>query len=120
MGPSQAPKMKIPGLGIVTLIVLAGCGGDSAPAPPNTPAAPHIYAWSEATAAAQFEGRDGAGAVVLNGKAFLLGGWRWAQYGGTNFTQTGAPGCCTTSEVWSSTDGVNWALETVAPWKFRH
>jgi N-acetylneuraminic acid mutarotase len=104
---------------ITAAALLSGClGSDDIqslfPPPPTT------YSWSEATAAAAFAGRDGAGAVVLGGKAFLLGGWRWASNGGVNFPQTGAPGCCTTSEVWSSTDGAHWQLLTVAPWRPRH
>jgi hypothetical protein len=110
--------------------MLAACGGgDGAaaasdpPAPPATakPVAPWyapVYTWTEVTQRAAFLGRDGAGALVLNGKAYLLGGWRGP--GSPGFPETGAPGCCDTAEVWSSTDGANWLLETVAPWRPRH
>jgi hypothetical protein len=33
------------------------------------------YSWRCVTARAQFPGMDGAGALALDGKLFLLGGW---------------------------------------------
>jgi hypothetical protein len=104
----------------VVAATLSGCGGSDQTTAAPPAAAAHAYAWSLGSEAAEFAGRDGAGAVTFNGKAWLLGGWRWAGAGGTNFPQTGTPGCCTTSEVWSSADGVTWSFETIAPWAGRH
>jgi Concanavalin A-like lectin/glucanases superfamily len=56
----------------------------------------------------EFLGRDGAGALSFQGKMWLLGGWNEAYVPVTN------------SEVWSSEDGVNWTLVTIAPWERRH
>ena len=109
---------------IVVCVTLAACDGSTSSAdidpPPEAVArrASHVYTWSEVTQSAAFLGRDGAGAVVLNGKAYLLGGWRGP--GSPGFPETGAPGCCDTAEVWSSSDGANWQLQTVAPWRPRH
>jgi hypothetical protein len=108
---------------VVASAIVAACGGDTSNDPPlesNTVASnlSHAYAWSEVTPGAAFLARDGAGAVVLNGKAYLLGGWSGSP--STDFPETGDPGCCDTSEVWSSADGANWTLETVAPWRPRH
>jgi len=52
-----------------------------------------------------FTPRDGAGALVFDGKMWLLGG----------FTDP-----ATNSEVWSSIDGQQWSLATIAPWEQRH
>jgi len=101
------------------LLALCACGGGSAPPAPPTPPS---YTWTLATDHAAYAGRDGAGIVVLNGAAYMLGGWRTVNEAEStpNFPETGDWGCCTTSEVWRSTDGVNWALLTVAPWTGRH
>jgi hypothetical protein len=56
----------------------------------------------------QFRPRDGAGALTFEGKMWLLGGWNPGDVPTTN------------SQVWSSTDGVNWGLVTTAPWEGRH
>jgi hypothetical protein len=91
---------------VLAAVLLSGCGagggaggttpvGPAAPAPP----VPHTYSWSEATTQAAFAGRDGAGALLFNAKARLIGGWRWANDPASGFTQTGDSGCCTTSEV---------------------
>jgi concanavalin A-like lectin/glucanase superfamily protein len=53
-------------------------------------------------------GRDGVGGLSFQGKLWLLGGWN------PSFTPD------TNSEVWSSTDGLNWTLVTIAPWERRH
>jgi hypothetical protein len=53
-------------------------------------------------------GRDGVGALSFQGKMWLLGGWN------PNFQPD------TNSEVWSSTDGINWTFVTRAPWQRRH
>jgi hypothetical protein len=55
-----------------------------------------------------FLGRDGVGGLSFQGKMWLLGGWNPAYQPATN------------SEVWSSVDGVNWTLASVAPWEPRH
>jgi N-acetylneuraminic acid mutarotase len=111
---------------VLAALLLSACGGSSVSSS-QAPALSDVvssqggqYEWAEVTPAAAFAGRDGAGAIVLNGRAYLLGGWRWAADGGTNFPQTGAPGCCDTAEVWSTADGASWRLETVAPWRPRH
>jgi hypothetical protein len=88
----------------------------------------HTYTWSSATAQAQFAGRDGAGVLVhidpADGieKAWLLGGWNTIDT--THFTQTNAPGCCTSNEVWNSADGANWQLvkpnSPTTGWEGRH
>jgi hypothetical protein len=62
----------------------------------------------EAVQGLAFLGRDGAGALSFQGKLWLLGGWNPAYLPVTN------------SEVWSSEDGVNWKLVTLAPWERRH
>jgi hypothetical protein len=56
----------------------------------------------------QFRPRDGAGALVFENKVWLLGGWNPVNALPTN------------SQVWSSSDGSNWALVCNAPWEHRH
>jgi Concanavalin A-like lectin/glucanases superfamily len=56
----------------------------------------------------EYLGRDGVGALSFQGKMWLLGGWN------PNFVPD------TNSEVWSSADGLNWTLVTIAPWQRRH
>lgn len=56
----------------------------------------------------QVRPRDGAGALVFQNKMWLLGGWNPANTLPTN------------NEVWSSSDGSNWALVGKAPWERRH
>jgi hypothetical protein len=63
-----------------------------------------VTAWELVNGQAAFTPRDGAGALVFQGKMWLLGGWTPE----------------TNSEVWSSEDGQTWTLETVAPWEPRH
>lgn len=71
------------------------------------------YVWTQVTATAPFAARDGAGALVLDGKMWLLGGWNPAD--DLNFPDT-----CN-SEVWSSVDGLDWTEEVAeAPWEARH
>jgi hypothetical protein len=116
---------------VFAAVALSACTGtiEPVPADPATVQAESgslgragrsLSVWDEDTQGAAFAGRDGPGALVLNGKAYLLGGWRGLGNDAANFAATGAPGCCTTSEVWSTTDGVRWQLETVAPWRPRH
>ncbi|MHB9107014.1 MAG: Kelch repeat-containing protein [Armatimonadota bacterium] len=74
---------------------------------------PEPYRWTCITEQATFAGRDGAGALVLNDRMWLLGGWNPDDK--VNF-----PLICN-SEVWSSIDGKDWTLELPeAPWEPRH
>jgi hypothetical protein len=69
--------------------------------------------WVNVTRNAAYAPRDGAGALVFNGKMWLIGGWD--PYDVVNF-----PESCN-SEVWSSEDGLNWQLVVKkAPWEGRH
>jgi hypothetical protein len=70
------------------------------------------YRWVRMTERAAFAPRDGAGALTFRGKMWLLGGWNPGD-------KIHFPKICN-SEVWSSTDGANWKLETMAPWEGRH
>lgn len=71
------------------------------------------YAWTLVTGSAAFAARDGAGALVFDGKMWLLGGWN--PNDDVNFPET-----CN-SEVWSSADGATWTEEVAeAPWEGRH
>ncbi|MFO0744151.1 MAG: hypothetical protein U1F43_00565 [Myxococcota bacterium] len=74
------------------------------------------YAWEQVTPAAAFAPRDGAGAVVLGGKMWLLGGWN--PLDPTDFPLV------TSNDVWSSADGYTWTRErdNGAPnmWEPRH
>lgn len=73
----------------------------------------HTYRWKPLTLEAAFAGRDGAGAVVFKDKMWLLGGWNPRD-------KVHFPSICN-SEIWSSTDGLNWNLELLqAPWEGRH
>jgi len=71
------------------------------------------YQWTRITAKAAFAGRDGAGALVFRDRMWLLGGWNPRD-------KEHFPRICN-SEVWSSTDGLEWKLELAeAPWEGRH
>lgn len=71
------------------------------------------YHWELITMDAPFAPRDGAGALTLNGTMYLLGGWNPGDK--VNF-----PKICN-SEVWASTDGLNWTeINEQAPWEGRH
>lgn len=59
--------------------------------------------WTEAPDA-PWPGRDGASGVSLNGRFYVLGGWRPE----------------VTSEVWLTIDGEAWDLLGKAPWSGRH
>lgn len=73
---------------------------------------PKKYEWIKVTEEAAFAPRDGAGALVLDDRMWLLGGWN--PNGKKNF-----PLICN-SEIWSSDDGRHWNLEGIAPWEPRH
>ncbi len=71
------------------------------------------YRWTSVTERAAFAARDGAGALVFEGKMWLLGGWNPGD-------KVHFPTICN-SEVWSSTDGATWDLVSPqAPWEGRH
>jgi hypothetical protein len=56
----------------------------------------------------QFRPRDGAGLLVFKDRLWLLGGWNPSDVPITN------------SQVWSSSDGINWSFICDAPWEGRH
>lgn len=60
------------------------------------------YVWEEVTLKAPFKGRDGAGALVYDGKMWLIGGWN-------PLDREFFPRICN-NEVWSSIDGRDWSL----------
>jgi hypothetical protein len=71
------------------------------------------YVWTQVTAEAPFAARDGAGALAFRGRMWLLGGWNPGD-------RVHFPNICN-SEVWSSEDGLSWALEVQqGPWEGRH
>ena len=80
------------GLDMPTFVAIQGTSGLGA-------------AWIETTGAAPWTARGGFGAVVYNGKMYVLGGWN----NGGSF-----------NDVWSSSDGTNWTKVTsAAPWTAR-
>ena len=52
-----------------------------------------------------YSGGDGSGVVEFKGKIWVIGGWNYATYH---------------SQVWNSSDGVNWTRLPDAPWQPRH
>lgn len=71
------------------------------------------YEWTCVTNKAPYVPRDGAGALVFNGRMWLIGGWN-------PWVKPLYPGDCN-SEIWSSDDGAHWTLECrEAPWECRH
>lgn len=71
------------------------------------------YRWTCITENADFAPRDGAGALVLDDRMWLLGGWNPDD-------PAHFPKICN-SEIWSSTDGLTWSLDVPeAPWEPRH
>lgn len=68
--------------------------------------------WTCLTQEAAFAPRDGAGLLSFDGRLWLLGGWN---PGDKQFFPT----TCN-SELWSTTDGVDWTLHGHAPWEGRH
>jgi hypothetical protein len=67
-----------------------------------------VFRWAQVNPAAAFQPRDGAGLLSFDNQMWLLGGWNPDISPVTN------------SEVWSSSDGVNWTLQTIAAWPRRH
>lgn len=80
-------------------VVLLATWCSAAPADDSEPR----YEWVRVTTKAAFAPRDGAGALVLNGRMYLLGGWNPDDK--INF-----PRICN-NEVWSSADGKDWRLD---------
>jgi hypothetical protein len=83
----------------------------------------HDYNWVNVTNTVAFAPRDGAGALVFDGKMWLLGGWNPRDK--VNF-----PRICN-NEVFNSQDGVHWHLvkpntfiddsfDSTADWEGRH
>src|SRR5688572_20542626 len=68
----------------------------------KAPSAAPEYEWTLVTPKAAFAPRDGAGALVFDGRMWLLGGWNPTD-------KTFFPRLCN-NEVWSSTDGSTWTL----------
>lgn len=65
--------------------------------------------WELVNGSAAFGPRDGAGLFVYKNKMWLVGGWH----------SDSVPTTC--SEVWNSTDGIDWNCVTPhAPWPGRH
>jgi len=61
------------------------------------------YRWVNVTKNAAYAPRDGAGALVFNGRMWLLGGWNPRD-------KVHFPRVCS-NDVWSSRDGATWSLE---------
>ena len=60
------------------------------------------YEWVKVVLPAAFAPRDGAGALVYNGRMWLIGGWNPGD-------KAHFPRICN-NEVWSSSDGAEWTL----------
>lgn len=81
-------------------------------AAPKDKATPH-YKWTCVTLNAPYAPRDGAGIVAMNGRMWMLGGWNPGD-------KVHFPKICN-SEVWSTSDGLDWRLDVPqAPWEGRH
>jgi len=83
------------------------------------------YEWVNVTQDAAFPGRDGAGALVFDGKMWLIGGWNPAD----KVTNPIHSDC--NNEVWVSGDGKEWSLvkpnthlddgfDPTSDWEARH
>lgn len=84
----------IGGLAALLAGVVVGDGNSGAEEP--------RYRWIEVTTSAPFAARDGAGALTVQGRMWLLGGWNPGD-------RQHFPRICN-NEVWSSTDGADWEL----------
>ena len=103
-------------LAYAVILAAMSAGGEEQRVAGSQPAsglAPAPYRWIPVTLNAPFAARDGAGALVFNNRMWLLGGWNPSDP--AHFLTH-----CN-SEVWSSSDGATWKLETrQAPWEARH
>lgn len=91
---------------LMTLAIESSLAGEISDGSRNPLAAAQdvpTYVWELVTAKAPFAPRDGAGALTLNGRMWLLGGWNPGDK--KHFPRT-----CN-NEVWSSADGKNWRLD---------
>lgn len=70
------------------------------------------YYWNDVTTNARFSPRDGAGALVLNDRLWLIGGWN------DNLPQQYPK--ASNRDMWSSYNGIDWEFITKAPWEVRH
>jgi hypothetical protein len=101
------------GLVCLLMLVFQAFGWPTGRSPRS--AGPPRYAWTCVTRGAAFAARDGAGALVFDGRMWLLGGWNPEDK--VHFSAKGH----TNSEVWSSSDGATWTLVNPrAPWEGRH
>lgn len=96
------PSRKLPFL-LGLLAIGLGLASVRAGEPQKAPEEGTNYEWTQVTAKAAFAPRDGAGALVFNGRMWLLGGWNPSDK--KNF-----PRICN-NEIWSSRDGAQWTLE---------
>lgn len=89
------------------------------------PSASAQYRWRNVTDQAAFPGRDGAGALVYDGRMWLIGGWNPAD------KKTNPIHSNCNNEVWNSSDGAAWSLvkpnthcddrfDPVSDWEARH
>lgn len=69
------------------------------------------YKWEKVLDTLPFTNRDGVGLLNFQNKMWLIGGWDPPHHESNNYT---------TSEVWNSSDGVNWTFVNEAPWQGRH
>ncbi len=96
-GPSRARLRVTRMSGAAEPVVLGQSETDDVPLAPSQK---RSYTWARILSDAPWGPRDGAGALVHDGKMWLIGGWN-----GDRFPLT------TANDVWSSTNGVNWSEE---------
>lgn len=91
----------------------AAAGGEAVTAILIAASGERRYRWECVLQEAPFAARDGGGAVVLDGRMWLLGGWNPTD-------QAHFPNDCN-SEVWGSRNGRDWQIACpAAPWEKRH
>jgi cyclophilin family peptidyl-prolyl cis-trans isomerase len=95
----------VKGMDVVKTIQAAPADGQSLKPPVKIVSVKRlpVYTWERVTAQAPFAPRDGAGALTLQGRMWLLGGWNPGDK--KHFPRT-----CN-NEVWSSADGKDWRLD---------
>ncbi|MCA8946335.1 MAG: hypothetical protein KDB29_08920, partial [Planctomycetes bacterium] len=74
--------------------------------------------WQRATSGSNWSPRFGSAAVSFNNRLWVVGGGM-VDYGAEATSSWASIGLRLSSEVWSSLDGVDWTLETVAPFSPR-